>query len=384
MGSVGLANCGCNDVSAILELRIGYGRRQGGWIIGLMATIHCSSCGVELQTGERITIANAPYCKACGEHRLQTMMVAESPQVRAVVEAHVCGYCGSRMDSEDTNTANGLPICPQCMAKAGSFPLPRWLKAGLAVSFALLIVALIHGGKFFSAGKSLYRGEKLIAAGQFEKAAVELRKSVASVPDCSKCILLLAKADLLAGELEEAFKIVENRTFKQDDLFRVVEGHFKRVASAGSLLQEAEKDGKAGRSHEALDKVKQARAAYPELRGGETLQTSIEIGLAYEAKDYDRFLELAQALQRKMPDVAHTAAQVASALACKFAVTGDENYRMQAHEYLLKAQGLVKTSEEREGYQEYAERIRHRLQSREIIDKAEFDRRFRGKAQEGN
>ncbi len=256
----------------------------------------CTSCGVEIPTRETMTIANAPYCKACGEHRLQTMAVAESPQMRAVVEAHVCGYCGLTMDPADTNTANGVPICTQCMARSGNFLLPLWLKAGLAVSFVLLVVSLIHGGKYFRAGKALYRAEKLIDARRFEQATAELRRSLAAAPDCKKCVLLLAKADLLAGEPQEAFKIVEKRSFKQDELFREVEALFKRADSAGLLLQEASKDMDAGKSKEALDKLKRAREAYPELKGMEILKYSFEIDVAYKAQDYERFLELARAI----------------------------------------------------------------------------------------
>src|SRR3954452_13964758 len=122
-----------------------------------MALTRCIGCDAEIPRGEMISIANCPYCRKCGEQRMQSIVVAESPEMEAVVAAHVCGYCGAQMDPADTNTASGVPICQRCALKASKFPLPMWLKAGLAISFALLIVALFHGGKFFSAGRAMYR-----------------------------------------------------------------------------------------------------------------------------------------------------------------------------------------------------------------------------------
>ena len=67
-----------------------------------------------------------------------------------------------------------------------------------------------------------------------------------------------------------------------------------------------------------------------------------------------------------------------SALACKYAVTGDANLRKQSEDMLKESQERAKSTPEGvKWFEEYAERIHHRLQSREIIDKTEYDRRFR-------
>ena len=83
----------------------------------------------------------------------------------------------------------------------------------------------------------------------------------------------------------------------------------------------------------------------------------------------------------KTPDDPAAAGAVASALACKYAVTGDPEFRKQAEQMLDKAQTLAQQSpQSKASFDEYAERIRYRLQTREIIDKEEYDRRFRQKA----
>jgi hypothetical protein len=71
------------------------------------------------------------------------------------------------------------------------------------------------------------------------------------------------------------------------------------------------------------------------------------------------------------------AAEVSSALAAKWAATGDAAYRSQAEEMLGKAQSLAVSDTDKTEYREYSERIRYRIESREIIDKPEYDRRFR-------
>ena len=77
-------------------------------------------------------------------------------------------------------------------------------------------------------------------------------------------------------------------------------------------------------------------------------------------------------------------AELASALACKYAVTADVSFRDRAVQALEESRSLSKTPEEQKAFKEYSERINHRLTTREIIDKREYDRRFRQKPKEGS
>jgi hypothetical protein len=59
-------------------------------------------------------------------------------------------------------------------------------------------------------------------------------------------------------------------------------------------------------------------------------------------------------------------------------VTGDEKYARDTEDHLQKAQTLSGNDpQSMAAYREYSERIRYRLKSREIIDKTEYDKRFR-------
>jgi hypothetical protein len=108
-----------------------------------------------------------------------------------------------------------------------------------------------------------------------------------------------------------------------------------------------------------------------------TLISVAERGDAFNRKDYDAFLAKAKEFEAQHPDEPGAVAQVASALACKYAVTGQESYKTQALEVLDKAKKLAVEDEDKERFKEYEERILHRVKTRKVISKKEYDRRFR-------
>jgi tetratricopeptide (TPR) repeat protein len=101
--------------------------------------------------------------------------------------------------------------------------------------------------------------------------------------------------------------------------------------------------------------------------------TRAAIGAAFDNKDYDQFLELSIKSYNENPNDAIACAQVSSAYACKYAVTGDEQFKGKSLDMLNKAGTLLKTDSY---FKEYEQRILYRLYSREIITRNEFVRRF--------
>jgi hypothetical protein len=99
-----------------------------------------------------------------------------------------------------------------------------------------------------------------------------------------------------------------------------------------------------------------------------------EAGQAYDEKDYDRFLEAERTLAKRQPDEPMAALGIASAYACKYAATGDGESKDLAErqiETALKMKGAEGTA-----FEEYLDRIRYRLETREIISRGEYVRRF--------
>jgi hypothetical protein len=69
---------------------------------------------------------------------------------------------------------------------------------------------------------------------------------------------------------------------------------------------------------------------------------------------------------------------LASALSCKYAVTGDVSYRRRSEEALAKALQFAQSDPETlKVIQEFVDRNKYRLETRQIITKTEYDRRFR-------
>jgi hypothetical protein len=107
------------------------------------------------------------------------------------------------------------------------------------------------------------------------------------------------------------------------------------------------------------------------LREGEI---QAEIGIAFRKKDYDGFLSLAQEMEKLEPNSLTAVCDVASALACKYAVSGNAAFRDQSLQYLNKAKGLAGPREK--DFAEYENRIQHRLATRKVITGKEFKEQF--------
>ncbi|HEY1600129.1 MAG TPA: hypothetical protein VGG64_11030, partial [Pirellulales bacterium] len=67
-------------------------------------------------------------------------------------------------------------------------------------------------------------------------------------------------------------------------------------------------------------------------------------------------------------------ASVASALACQYAATGEEGFAREASDTLTEAQSVAGTDTAE--FANYEDRIRFRLATRQIVNSAEFERRF--------
>lgn len=338
----------------------------------------CTSCGTEAGLGSMYSANNALKCAGCAEIAAKS---GTNPTIRRVSDPTICANCSADWGNSELQTVAGLPCCDQCHEKFYNYPFPRWLRASLAFSLVLLAFALAHGWNYFQLGSQLFRGERLINAKQYQRASVSLKTVVDSAPNCEKCILLLAKAYFLDGNPAASYKTLMKHNSgyfeERTELSAEVKGIADRVARASALTETIDKQLQSDQPEQALESFKMARQEYPEwkaLNGGEI---SISIAIAFKKQEWDHFLSLAEESFREDPISSEAAAQVASALAAKYAVTGDYSFQHRSEEMLAKAKALAITSEDITAFKEYSERIQHRLTTREIIDKDEYDRRYR-------
>ena len=337
-----------------------------------MDSAKCAKCGNEFPVSGMTRLDGQRYCAVCGENVMEEMNRPEPTQAPVVADGCiVCGMAGPFQN------VGGAAVCVNCAAKVYNRPFPGWLKSGMVVSLALLVFALAHGAKYFRTGRELYRGEKAVRAARYADAAKALKPVVDFAPECKKCALLYAKAALQLGDPHSAYEATDGKTFEEDELFQEVNGTFAKFDRAAKMLEDAEKQADAGDEAAALKSLEAAKQEYPQLQSYDSFESGIRISAAFVRKDYDKFLELEKLEAEKHPESSVAHAGVASALACKYAVTGDAKYALDskaALEYSKKLTGP--DPESQAGFKEYSERIEYRLKTREIINKEEYDRRF--------
>lgn len=347
----------------------------------------CSGCGLTAPIGSFYSIGDKLFCEPCSwkEERGATER-GETLTKTSVVDGSICARCKTRADatgSADFPVFKGVPLCPNCQQQVQNWPYPVWLKASLAGLLILLAVALVHGRKYFHAGRVMYAGERLLKQGRYKEAEPLLKEADELAPQSDKASLLLAKAALHIGDIRTAQKALQGHQaghYETSDEFQEVSGLWNRATEALEKAQKAsELERQPAKVEEAEALMRQAAAEYPEMPQLAAAVPYFEGGSAFYRHDYDRLLAISEANWKAQPASPDAAATLAGALSCKYAATGDASFRTRTEEMMEKARQLSQGDKAaEESFQEYSERIKHRLDTREIIDKHEYDRRFRG------
>ena len=319
-------------------------------------------------------------CEPCANTELQSAPKGAF-RVARYIDPTVCTKCKTDYGSSELPLTGGAPFCPTCRESLYQRSLPKWLTLSMAGVMALLAIALLHGARFFRAEKSLIQGERQVEKRQYTAAIPLLKIVVASAPNCENCILLLAKAELLTGDSASAYKLLESHnggSFQPSPQTTDVTTIANRVAGAFKKYQEAGELERKKQWQAAADKMREASNEYPEQDDLRQAAEAAEEGVAFEAKDYDKFLALTEAHWTHYPQSPVRAGAVASALACKYVATGDAALKARSEEMIEKARALAKVSspQEQKAFKEFEERIMYRLNAREIIDTDEYYKRF--------
>ncbi len=261
--------------------------------------------------------------------------------------------------------------------------ISTWLKILLTVALALVVLGVIFGRRALNSyrtERSINTAEKLIGQKKYKEAIAALQPITTPEAKCDKCVLLVMKAYLLSGDPQTAnvaaakYKIGR---FDSSPLLDEVNALNRVAAQASALLTQVQEQAQSGRYSDAIQSLDQARKIFPYFEGYDDVLGRLQIADAFTRHDWDRYLELAAKQFDLHRNSSEYASSYAGALATKWAATGDTKYKMHAEEMLSKAQSLAVTAEERDTFAEYSERVRYRISSRQIIDKSEYDRRFR-------
>jgi hypothetical protein len=295
-----------------------------------MRTVKCEKCGQERGMNDTVRVFEQTLCRECGEEALAGRKDLPADAVEAHVDPTVCYHCGEDNGNEPLETLATLPTCRQCADTFRNRPYPPWVKGFFAALAVVVIVALVWNMRFAAAYWQLRGLGKVMEGGDIQKGAAMM----ASISD----------------------KVPESPFFAD------LASYFKGAA----LMDE-------NKPQEALAAFESCGSSLPaEYKVGQQI-TSAKIAIAFDKGEYDRFLELAMKLHSEEPSHPMHLGQVGSAYACKYAQAGNEEFKQKAFEYVEKAK-----QEPVEGFDvaEYEQRIMHRLETREIIDRDEFLKRF--------
>jgi hypothetical protein len=299
-----------------------------------MKQMVCQGCGGTLPMNEMFTVFGRSLCETCGNQELTE--ARKSPQPGDVIrqtDPTVCSQCNTDEGARELPRVAGMPVCRFCEDGLRRRPFPAWVKLSFVLLLALAVFAFVYNRRFFLGYVEMHRAGGAMARGDLSQASALMTAAAGHVPEQP---YLKVMADFFTG----IDLVVRDEN-----------------AEAIRLLQ---------------DCSARFPARSPERQAADFYLLAAQAGAAFEAKDYDRFLAKQNEILKARPAEAMAMAGVASAYACKFAVTGDEAHKKQALHYLEMA------ASRDTGPQavDYRQRILHRLQTREIIKKQEFDRRF--------
>lgn len=299
-----------------------------------MRRIRCEGCGTEVPMNESCAVFGRLLCAQCAQKHLESLkdVDGELPEdaVEIQVDPTVCSKCGMDNGSQELRMVIGLPLCPLCYDEV-SVPFPTWVKVSFVVVLGVAMFSLVRNTRFF-------------------RAHSETRRSIRAAGE---------------GDVEQAYSLITSaakRVPESTDLQKLRE--FYRAAL---LIQEEKYD-------EALPILKKLKSFFGDDWFYRFLRLTAEASLAFDEKDYDKFLTKQKALLKLAPNAPIFVAGVASAYACKYVVSGDEKFKKLSLSYLESAGEKADKGDER--LKEYEDRIRHRLKTREVITREEYNRRF--------
>ncbi len=350
-----------------------------------MSDTICSGCGTATPINSLYDLNDKAYCGACVKPAIEAAKAGGQPAFAyPLANKLICARCNTYLsEGAPFLQSKHLRFCEPCGAMVKDWKYPQWLRLSFVGLLVLLVVALAHGSKYFAAGKSLYVGERLVEERRYAEALPHLQKTLNIAPDSDKAALLTAKAALLSGKPEIADKALHGHNgghFEDASKpeFQEVIGMWNRANKAFEEFEKAEKlQSEEGHEAEAAQLMHAAAADYPQFPNIALALNYYDGGVAFTKKEYDTFLSLAMK-NWDLLQSAWTALSMVSALDCKYAVTGDTQYRDRSEEMMAKARQMAAGNKEMmDRLAEFEDRHKYRLETRKIITKDEYDRRFR-------
>jgi len=282
---------------------------------------------------ETLRVRGVLVCRECAESIFKNEKIQRN-QVQKQIDSTICIGCGLDNGDADLVMLGQLPVCPACETLFKNRPFPGWIKTALVAMVILVISMLVSNSRFIRAYYELKCFASEMSAGDLQRGAPHFISASQLVPE---------NAELQAyGALYEGLLLLSQD--KSAEALKLFQSCVGRVAAETNI---------------------------------DELIMNAKVGVAFDQGDYDQFLQLALDMEAKHKDDPAYAGQLASAYACKYAETQDEQYKTKSLAALERSRTLLSSKPEYQAYcAEYEQRILHRLHTREIISRSEFQKRY--------
>ncbi|MBL7937919.1 MAG: hypothetical protein JNL43_01050 [Flavobacteriales bacterium] len=296
-----------------------------------MFTSTCSECQrEEVPLREFIRVDGRLVCGRCFDRLFPSEEDQKGKLISRLSEMTSCAFCGKQAPEVSIKNMGGSPVCITCSNELISKPFPIWVKAFFTGVLLLVVLSIVWNWRFLQGYWATKDMERALATGDLERAVRASDMAMQAVPEQDELALM---SDYFHGI----------QLLKQDS------------------------------SRAALKRFETVAYYAPgKFELGPVMQAA-KIGVAFDDHDYDTFLTLTREAARAAPMEPMNLAALSSALACKYAVSGDTAVRDSAMMLITKALSITPNDTV---LLEYVERLNHRLTTREIIDRSTFHERF--------
>jgi tetratricopeptide (TPR) repeat protein len=299
-----------------------------------MKQVACTECQQLAPIGETLLVKQQHVCSSCVEGVLAQAAekgITKNDVFRAS-DPTVCTQCKADNGAEELPHLAGMPVCATCEDRFRNRPYPTWLKLAFIGLLTLAVFSFGWNWRFLAATREIHQMQRALLKQDFERAANfadQASRHVPEIPEFAGMAAFNHGLDALAKD---------------------------QAAQAVDYLRKAKQSPNSGQ--------------LPEV---DLFLLRAEAIAAFDAKQYDDYLAKAKALIGRTPGDSSAVAMVASAYACKYAVTGNEEFRNEALKNLERAAKMAGKDPDAANYRE---RILYRIDTREILTRKEFERRF--------
>lgn len=296
-----------------------------------MKLLNCDICPKkDIPQNETIKIDGKIYCQTCFERDFKDQSLLENKLIENEFDPTICTSCSKDFDDKELRKISNYPICDDCEKTIRNKTFPTWVKAFFIVVVLFVVFSFFWNWKYFSAYNDLQSANEAFQNGNYKEASLKMEAASKQV-----------------NELED---------------LKTLTSYYKGV---DFLVDD--------KNEEALEMFNNCKNKVPDDYDLDILIIQAKIGATFNNKDYKGYLDAASELLKTDTLSVTSLTSVASAYACLYAENGEEEDKKNSYLFLGKAKAIDSTSEE---VKEYYNRVEHRINSRLVISKEEFDKKY--------